>query len=286
MSDDDRMSDDRKSDDRKSDDEHGAERATSEHDATVAPRARANDRREGLAGPTPEERPTPRGKRNSQGIRIDPEVEAEREPRRAVISVLVTHEPGVLSEVSSLFSRRQFNIESLTVGATNDPERARITVVVEEPDPGVDQIEKQLRKLIPVISVRELEPDAIRRELAIVKVDAESPSEVAAVADMYDARTVDASPATVTVEVTGSRQKIEGAIDTFEQFGIREITRTGTAAQARGTESTAGTPPSTTTGRTEAAEAATDGGEPADDADGPGDETTADGETTADTRQS
>ena len=199
MSDDDRMSDDRKSDDRKSDDEHGAERATSEHDATVAPRARANDRREGLAGPTPEERPTPRGKRNSQGIRIDPEVEAEREPRRAVISVLVTHEPGVLSEVSSLFSRRQFNIESLTVGATNDPERARITVVVEEPDPGVDQIEKQLRKLIPVISVRELEPDAIRRELAIVKVDAESPSEVAAVADMYDARTVDASPATVTV---------------------------------------------------------------------------------------
>jgi len=236
-----------------------------QHDPAVAPRARANERREGLAGPTPEERPQPRGKRNSQGIRVDPEVEAERDPRRAVISVLVVHEPGELSEVSSLFSRRQFNIESLTVGATHDPDRARITVVVEEPDPGIDQVEKQLRKLIPVISVRELEPDAVRRELAILKVDAERPSEVSAVADMYDARTVDASAETVTVEVTGSRQKIEGAIETFEQFGIREITRTGTAAQARGADSTAGTPPAGTTGRTEAAAAATDGGEPADD---------------------
>jgi acetolactate synthase-1/3 small subunit len=242
----------------------------SEHDAAVAPRARANERREGLAGPTPEERPQPRGKRNKQGIRVDPEVEAEREPRRAVISVLVVHEPGVLSEVSSLFSRRQFNIESLTVGATHDPDRARITVVVEEPDPGIDQVEKQLRKLVPVTSVRELDPDAVRRELAIIKVDADSPSEVSAVADMYDARTVDASARTVTVEVTGSRQKIEGAIETFQQFGIREITRTGTAAQARGTDSTAGTPPSGTTGRTEAAAAATDGGDPVDETDSTG----------------
>jgi acetolactate synthase-1/3 small subunit len=234
------------------------------HDDLV-PMARADHEREGLAGPTPDERRQPRGKRNSQGIRVDPEVEAEREPRRAVISVLVVHEPGVLSEVSSLFSRRQFNIESLTVGATHDPERARITVVVEEPDPGIDQIEKQLRKLVPVVSVRELDPDAVRRELAIVKVNADSPSEVSAVAEMYDARTVDASAETVTVEVTGSRQKIEGAIGTFEQFGIREVTRTGTAAQARGIDSTAGTQPVGTTGRTEAAAAATDGGEPVDD---------------------
>jgi acetolactate synthase-1/3 small subunit len=242
------------------------------HDEAVAPRAHADRRREGLEGPTPGERPTPRGKRNSQGIRVDPEVEAEREPRRAVISVLVAHEPGVLSEVSGLFSRRQFNIESLTVGPTDDPERARITVVTEEPDPGIDQVEKQLRKLVPVISVRELEPDAVRRELAIVKVDAADPSEVAAVADMYDARTVDASRETVTVEVTGSRQKIEGAIDTLGQFGVREITRTGTAAQARGTDSTAGTPPTETTGQTEAAAAATtDGGEPIDDAGPDGD---------------
>jgi acetolactate synthase-1/3 small subunit len=242
----------------------GATPTPTNHDDLV-PMARADHEREGLAGPTPEERPQPRGKRNSQGIRVDPEVEAEREPRRAVISVLVVHEPGVLSEVSSLFSRRQFNIESLTVGATHDPDRARITVVVEEPDPSIDQIEKQLRKLITVTSVRELDPDAVRRELALLKVNAESPSEVSAVADMYDARTVDASAGTVTVEVTGSRQKIEGAIETFDQFGIHEITRTGTAAQARGTDSTAGTPPAGTTGRTEAATAATDGGEPVDD---------------------
>ncbi|WP_435347028.1 acetolactate synthase small subunit [Haloarchaeobius sp. HRN-SO-5] len=192
----------------------------------------------GLQGPAPSERPTPTGRRNAQGIRIDPEVEAEHEPRRAVISVLVEHEPGVLSDVSGLFSRRQFNIESLTVGPTEDESRARITVVTEEPDPGVDQIEKQLRKLVPVISVKELPENAINRELALVKVEADHPDKVAAVAEMYDAKTVDACPETVTVEITGSRQKIVAAIETFERFGVREITRTGTAALARGTEST------------------------------------------------
>ncbi|MGQ3410872.1 acetolactate synthase small subunit [Natrinema sp. LN54] len=193
----------------------------------------------GLEGPEPDERPSPAGRRNKQGIRIDPEVEATHEPRRTVISALVTHEPGVLSDVSGLFSRRQFNIESLTVGPTEDEDRARITIVVEEPDPGIDQIEKQLRKLVPVISVRELEPDAMRRELALIKVDAERPDQVAAVADMYDGKTVDSSPETATIEVTGARQKIEAAIDTFSQFGIREISRTGTTALARGTDRTA-----------------------------------------------
>ncbi|WP_254761545.1 acetolactate synthase small subunit [Natrinema marinum] len=193
----------------------------------------------GLEGPSPEERPTPRGRRNKQGIRIDPEVEATYEPRRTVISALVEHEPGVLSDVSGLFSRRQFNIESLTVGPTEDEDLARITIVVEEPDPGIDQVEKQLRKLVPVISVRELEPDAMRRELALIKVNADRPAEVAAVADMYDGETVDSSPETATIEVTGARQKIEAAIDTFSQFGIREISRTGTTALARGTDQTA-----------------------------------------------
>ncbi len=195
----------------------------------------------GLDGPAPEERPTPDGRRNKQGIRIDPVVEAKHEPRRTVISALVTHEPGVLSDVSGLFSRRQFNIESLTVGPTEDDERARITVVVEEPDPGIDQIKKQLRKLVPVISVRELEPDAMRRELALIKVTAADPAQVNAVADMYDATTVDSSPETATFEITGSRQKIEAAIETFGQFGVREISRTGTTALARGTEETAAT---------------------------------------------
>ncbi|WP_440989423.1 acetolactate synthase small subunit [Haloarchaeobius baliensis] len=192
----------------------------------------------GLPGPAPDERPTPEGRRNAQGIRIDPEVEAEPATRRAVISVLVEHEPGVLSKVSGLFSRRQFNIESLTVGPTEDDSRARITVVTEESDPGIDQIEKQLRKQVPVISVKELPQNAINRELALVKVEAEHPDQVSAVAEMYDAKTVDACPETVTVEITGSRQKIRAAVETFERFGVREVTRTGTAALARGTEST------------------------------------------------
>ena len=193
----------------------------------------------GLEGPPPEERPTPAGRRNKQGIRIDPEVEATHDPRRTVISALVEHEPGVLSDVSGLFSRRQFNIESLTVGPTEDEDRARITIVVEEPDPGIDQVEKQLRKLVPVISVRELEPDAMRRELALVKVDAEDPASVSAVADMYDATGVDSCPETATFEITGSRQKIEAAVETFSQFGIREVSRTGLTAMARGTDQTA-----------------------------------------------
>ncbi|WP_049921383.1 acetolactate synthase small subunit [Halopiger djelfimassiliensis] len=199
----------------------------------------SDDRQRGLEGPPPEERPSPSGRRNRQGIRIDPEVEATHEPRRTVISALVEHEPGVLSDVSGLFSRRQFNIESLTVGPTTDENRARITLVVEEPDPGIDQIKKQLRKLVPVIAVRELEPDAMRRELALVKVDAEEPAAVNAVADMYDATTVDSSPETATFEITGARQKIEAAIATFSRFGIREISRTGTTALARGTDETA-----------------------------------------------
>lgn len=194
-----------------------------------------------LEGPPPEERPTPAGRRNAQGIRVDPEVEVEQHPRRTVISALVKHEPGVLSDVSGLFSRRQFNIESLTVGPTEDDDRARITLVVEETDPGIEQIKKQLRKLIPVVGVRELESDAMCRELALIKVNAERPDQVAAVAEMYGGKTVDASTDTATVEITGSGQKIDAAIETFGQFGIREISRTGTTALARGSQQTDGT---------------------------------------------
>ena len=195
-----------------------------------------------MPGPAPEERIRPDGRRNSQGIRVDPEVEAEPDVRRTVMSVLVAHEPGVLAEVSGLFSRRQFNIESLTVGPTVDDDYARITLVVEEPEPGIDQVRKQLSKLLPVISVRELESDAMRRELALIKVDATHPDQVNAVAEMYDATAVDAGPETATFEVTGSRQKVEGAIEAFDRFEVRETVRTGTAALARGTERTGDLP--------------------------------------------
>jgi len=189
---------------------------------------------QGIDGPHPDERTRPAGRRNSQGIRIDPEAEATHRSRRAVLSTLVKHEPGVLSEVSALFSRRQFNIESLTVGATDDPEIARMTIVIEEPEPGVDQAKKQLRKLVPVISVEELEPEAVQRELVLVKVDGAKPDDVNAVADMYDGNVVDASADAITVEITGSSQKTEAAIEAFDQFTVREVVRTGTAAIDRG----------------------------------------------------
>ncbi|MFC7135226.1 MULTISPECIES: acetolactate synthase small subunit [Salinibaculum] len=194
---------------------------------------------EGLRGPGPNERILPEGRRNDQGIRIDPEAEAEHPPERTLLSALVKNEPGVLAEASGLFSRRQFNIESLTVGRTIDPELSRMTIVIEEPRPGIDQAKKQLEKLIPVVSVRELDADAVQRELVIVKVNGEEPDKVNAITQMYDGETLDAGPRTITVELTGDEQKIDDAIDAYEQFGIRELVRTGYAALARGEAPTA-----------------------------------------------
>jgi acetolactate synthase-1/3 small subunit len=192
-----------------------------------------------LPGPDPEDRMQPDGRRNSQGIRVDPDAEAEHPPRRAVLSALVAHEPGVLAEISGLFSRRQFNIESLTVGPTVDDDLARMTIVIEEPEPGVQQAKKQLEKRIPVISVRELGRDAVQRELVIVKVNGEDPDKVNAITEMYDGQTLDAGPRTITVEIAGNGRKIDDALDAYEQFGIREIVRTGYAALARGESPTA-----------------------------------------------
>jgi acetolactate synthase-1/3 small subunit len=191
---------------------------------------------EGLQGPAPEERPHPSGRRNAQGIRIDPEAEAEHEPRRTVLSVLVENEPGVLSKISGLVSRRQFNIESLTVGTTTNPETSRLTVVIEESEPGIRQVETQLAKVVNVISVRELGDDAVRRELVVLKVHGEEPDKVHAVTQMYEGETLDAGPRTITVQITGDEQKIDDAIDAFRQFGIRELARTGQTALARGEE--------------------------------------------------
>jgi len=205
----------------------------------------------GLQGPGPHDRPHPEGRRNDQGFRIDPVTEAEPETRRAVVSALVEHEPGVLAKVSGLFARRQFNIEELTVGAIQNDDYARITLVVEEPEPGIDQVEKQLAKLVPVVSVNELGTDAIQREIALVKVDGEEHSEVLSTAEMYDGTVVDSTGGTVTIELTGSERKIEAALDTFERFGIREIARAGTVALERGAEETARKRPPAATDETE-----------------------------------
>jgi acetolactate synthase-1/3 small subunit len=208
--------------------------------------------RRGLQGPAPHERPHPEGRRNSHGVRIDPEAEAEPATRRAVVSALVEHEPGVLSRVSGLFSRRQFNIESLTVGPTTVDGHARITLVVEETDSGIDQIKKQLEKLKPVISVGELGSDAVRAELVLLKVGGDEPDKVHAITQMYEGQTLDAGPRTITVQITGDQQKIDDAVDAFRQFGIIEIARTGQTALARGdTPTTPGETPAESGARTD-----------------------------------
>ena len=221
-----------------------------------------SENQQGLQGPPPEERPHPDGRRNSQGIRIDPEVEAEPDSRTAMISALVEHEPGVLARIAGLFSRRQFNIESLTVGPTTVEGNARLTLIVEEPEPGIDQAKKQLAKLKPVISVGELENRPIRSELVLLKVNGDEPDKVQAVTEMYDGETLDAGPETITVQLTGEYDEIEDALDAYRQFGIIEIARTGPTALARGS-----TP--TTPGEKPAAEATavgveTDGGTESD----------------------
>ena len=114
-----------------------------------------------------------------------------------------------------------------------------MTIVIEEPRPGIDQAKKQLEKRIPVISVRELDGSAVQRELVIVKVNGDNPDQVNAITDMYDGQTLDAGPRTVTVEITGDQQKIDDAVDAYRQFGIRELVRTGYAALARGEAPTA-----------------------------------------------
>jgi acetolactate synthase-1/3 small subunit len=195
--------------------------------------------RNGLEGPEPEERTRPVGRRNKQGIRVDPDVEAEHEPRRTIISAYVKDEPGVLARVSGLFHRRQFNIESLTVGPTQNEGYSRITLVIEEPEPGIDQAKKQLNKLLPVVHVRELDAEPVARELVILKVNGEEPDKVQAITEMYGGETLDAGPRTITVQITGDEGKIDDAIDAYEQFGILEIARTGQAALARGEEETA-----------------------------------------------
>ncbi|WP_129115825.1 acetolactate synthase small subunit [Halegenticoccus tardaugens] len=217
----------------------------------------------GLDGPAPKERPHPDGRRNAQGIRIDPEAEADPAVRTAVVSALVEHEPGVLSRVSGLFSRRQFNIESLTVGPTTVAGNARITLVVEETDPGIDQVKKQLAKLKPVISVGELDGDAVRAELVLLKVRGDEPDKVHAITRMYQGQTLDAGPRTITVQITGDQGKIDDAVDAFRQFGIIEIARTGQTALARGdTPTTPGEEPAHARARADGAEEAhADGGE-------------------------
>lgn len=165
------------------------------------------------------------------------EKKAERSSRRYVLSVLVDNQAGVLSRVSGLFSRRGFNIDSLTVGVTSDPSVSRMTIVVTGDEYVLEQIIKQLSKLVEVISIRHCQPqETVMRELALIKVavDGAKRPQVIETANIYRARIVDVSVDSVVIEVTGSEDKIASLIRLLEPIGIRELVRTGLTAMGRG----------------------------------------------------
>lgn len=163
--------------------------------------------------------------------------ECEENMKKMVLSILVDNTAGVLSHVSGLFSRRGYNIDSLTVGVTQDPLYSRMTVVVNGDDQILEQIGKQLFKLEDVREVRELLPEeSVCRELILVKVLAsiEERQAVIAVADIFRAKIVDVAIESLMIELTGNQAKIDAFIKLLEGFTIKEMVRTGITGLARG----------------------------------------------------
>jgi acetolactate synthase-1/3 small subunit len=153
------------------------------------------------------------------------------------LAVLVENKSGVLSRVASLFSRRGYNIDSLAVGVTEDPDISRITIVVHGDDHVLEQVTKQLNKLIDVIKVSDIgSDDAVERELALIKVsaDVDTRAEIIQISNIFRARIVDVAPKSMTVEVTGDEGKIQAIEKLLRQFGIKEMVRTGKIAMLRG----------------------------------------------------
>lgn len=155
---------------------------------------------------------------------------------KTTLSVLVENHAGVLSKVVGLFSRRGFNIDSLAVGETEDSTISRITIVVDGDEHMVEQIEKQLNKVIPVIKVRSLGPDAVTAELLLVKVacDPATLGKVNEIAALMKAEVADVSKSTVTLKYAGEHERCETLLDLLRPYGIREISRTGVIALERG----------------------------------------------------
>ncbi|HEV2885902.1 MAG TPA: acetolactate synthase small subunit [Jatrophihabitans sp.] len=156
------------------------------------------------------------------------------------LSVLVENKPGVLARVSGLFSRRGFNIESLAVGPTEHPEVSRMTILVSVEGNALEQVTKQLNKLINVLKIVELESSqAVQRELLLVKVRADegNRSAVLDIVELFNAKVVDVSPEALTVEVVGPPAKLEAVLKMMEPYGIREMVQSGMVALGRGPRS-------------------------------------------------
>jgi acetolactate synthase-1/3 small subunit len=157
--------------------------------------------------------------------------------RKHILSVLVENKPGVLTRVAGLFARRGFNIGTLSVGPTEDPTVSRITITLDGAAHPIDQVTKQLHKLVNVIKIRDLEPEkTISREMALFKVsaDGQTRGEIMQLTDIFRGRIIDVSSRTATIEVTGTHDKIEAFEQMVRPFGLIEMVRTGEIAIARG----------------------------------------------------
>src|SRR5258708_15863652 len=155
---------------------------------------------------------------------------------RHTLSVLVENKFGVLTRISGLFSGRGFNIDTLNVAPTQDPTQSRMTIVVKGDDTVLEQVTKQLNKLVDIIKVQDFrDGEYIDRELVLIKVgvDSKSRAEVMPICDIFRAKIVDVGHKTVTVELTGNESKISAFLELMEPFGIRDLTRTGKVAMPR-----------------------------------------------------
>jgi acetolactate synthase-1/3 small subunit len=159
--------------------------------------------------------------------------------QKKVFQLLVNNTSGVLSRIAGLFSRRGYNVESITAGVTADPLITRITIVASGDDEILEQIEKQVAKLEDVRSIRELKPESsVFRELIMIKVraSAEQRQSIIAVSDIFRAKIIDVAPESLMIELTGNQQKIDAFIGLLEGYEILEQARTGIAGLGRGTE--------------------------------------------------
>jgi acetolactate synthase-1/3 small subunit len=151
----------------------------------------------------------------------------------------VENKPGVLARVAGLFSRRGYNIDSLAVGPTEHPSVSRITIATGVDDAVLEQLTKQLNKLVEVLKIVELEPDSVRRELILVKVRADQSvrSQVLEIVQLFRAKSVDVSADTITIQATGNPDKLESLLEMLEPYGIRELVQSGLVALGRGSRS-------------------------------------------------
>ena len=160
-----------------------------------------------------------------------------RTGRKHILSILVENKPGVLTRIAGLFARRGFNIDTLAVGPTDDPTLSRITVTLDGAMHPIDQVTKQLHKLVNVIKIRDLEPaETVARELALFKLSADGPSrgEIMQIVEIFRGKIIDVTKRSVIVEVTGTRDKIEAFERLVRPFGLIEMARTGEIAISRG----------------------------------------------------